>query len=284
MKKVPIGILDGGYEGINIFSNLCKMYPNESYIYINDVKNYPYEGKSTEDILSFVKKSVETLLSYEVGSIICVSASIHEYCSEYLSTLEVKYVSIVDSIIDYVNTNFDQKNMILLGKGYILKANMFQKNFRYNHLYNIPSDVLEKIIFEKKTKTAFSFQKVRETFHTIINKPIDLLIIIDSFLNNLNLEIKEYINAGTTLSLETILMDGLLDLGLETYTSGKGKKIILSHITKKEFKENAYWLVTKYKYVDLDADENKLNKKNLFAKIKKSRESQDENFDNKDDK
>ena len=123
---------------------------------------------------------------------------------------------------------FLEKNMILLGKGYILKANMFQKNFRYNHLYNIPSDVLEKIIFEKKTKTAFSFQKVRETFHTIINKPIDLLIIIDSFLNNLNLEIKEYINAGTTLSLETILMDGLLDLGLETYTSGKGKKIILT--------------------------------------------------------
>ena len=58
----------------------------------------------------------------------------------------------------------------------------------------------------------------------------------------------------------------------------------LNDLLKKEFKENAYWLVTKYKYVDLDADVNKLNKKNLFAKIKKSKESQDENFDNKDDK
>ena len=280
MKKVSIGILDGGYEGINIFSNLCKMYPNESYIYINDIKNYPYEGKETEVILDHVKKSVDTLLSYEVSSIICVSASIHEYCREYLETLDVKYVSIVDSIIDYVNVNFDQKNIGLIGKGYILSANMFQKNFRYNHLYSAASDDLEKLIFDKKTKTAFSFQKVRESLHSIINKQIDVLVIIDSFLDNLNIEIKEYINAGTILNVEKILMDNLIDLGLETYSSGKGKKIILSHLTKKDFKEKTYWINSNYKYIDLDMDKDKLKKFSLFNKIKLNNVP-NENIENK---
>ena len=39
MKKQPIGILDGGFEGINIFDNLSKSFPYETFVYINDPVN-----------------------------------------------------------------------------------------------------------------------------------------------------------------------------------------------------------------------------------------------------
>ena len=76
MKKQPIGILDGGFEGINIFESLSKNFPNEYFVYINDPKNYPYEGKEEKLIHEYVKKNIDKLLSLEVKCIICVNLSL----------------------------------------------------------------------------------------------------------------------------------------------------------------------------------------------------------------
>ena len=125
MKKQPIGILDGGFEGINIFDNLSKSFPYETFVYINDPVNYPYEGKEEELIHKHVTKNIDKLLSMDVKCIVCVNASIIEYCEDLLHNINVPTILIVDSIIDYVNLNFEQKNMAILGKEYILKANLF---------------------------------------------------------------------------------------------------------------------------------------------------------------
>ena len=258
MKKIPIGILDGGFEGINIFEKLSEKYLNESFIYINDIRNYPYEGKDIKIIIENVKKNVDVLISNNVESIICVSASIIEYCSEYLENYlkekNIRFVNIVESVIEYVNNNYDQKNMILLAKGYILKANIFQKNFRYNHLYNLPSDALEDIIYSKQTKTSKSFDKVLEVFRNLINKQIDLLIIVDSVLENLHLEIREYSNIANVIDLSELLFKCLLNKGLLTYNKGRGNKLIISYLPKKEFKEKTYWLKSSYKYQNIGSD------------------------------
>ena len=125
-KSTPIGILDGGVEGINIFNSLVKNYPNQSFIYINDFKNYPYEGLKEEDILEYVKSNIEILLNYHVSKIIVVNNSIIEYCDEYLKTLEIPVFRITDILIDYLNTNYEHKNILFLGKQYIIKANSIQ--------------------------------------------------------------------------------------------------------------------------------------------------------------
>jgi len=250
MKKQPIGILDGGFEGINIFENLVKKYPNESFIYINDIQNYPYEGKEIELINELVKKNIDELLARDVQCIICVNSSIIEYCIELFDNINIPKIMIVNSIINYVNLNFEQKNMVLLAKEYILKANLFQKNFRYNHLYNIASDELEDVIFDRNVKTAKSFAKTREVLKSAIGKDVDLFIIVDSFLENLNIEFKEYCNYTTFLDLTNIINGELLSKNFVFSTKGKGKKLILSNIDKKEFFKRVYW-IGKYNFEKL---------------------------------
>ena len=142
MNKLPIGIIDINVDGLYILNTLCNEFKNEDFLYINDLKNDPYEGKEPEVILNYVKKNVEKLLSQNIKLLIVINDSIIEYCSDYLSTLNIPIINIQKVIIDYVNKNFEQKNLILCAKDYILKANLYQKNFNYNHIYNIPSDNL----------------------------------------------------------------------------------------------------------------------------------------------
>lgn len=249
MKKAPIGILDGGFEGVNLFEQLSLKCPSETFIYINDVKNYPYEGKEEEEIISCVRKNVEVLLAYGVKAIICVNPSIMEYCSEYLNSIDVKVISIVESIINYVNANFEQKNIAIVAKQYILNANIFQKNFRYNRLYNIYSDKLENELFMKRIRTSSSFEVTKEVFRPIANKQVDLLVVVDSYINNFYLEFKEYVDYTSTLDLANIIYNNLLLSNIEFANKGHGRRIVISNIKSKEFKDATYWLNIKYRFV-----------------------------------
>lgn len=249
-KKAPIGIIDGGIEGINIFEKLSKKYPNEMFIYINDLANYPYEEKDDEIILANVTKNINILLTYEVSLIIVVNNSIIEYCDEYLKTLPVPVVKINEVIIDYVNTNYEHKNVLLLAKQYLIKANLYQKNIKYNHLYNVSSDELEKIIIDKKVKTAVSFSKLRELMIQSNCKDLNILVIIDSYLSNLRIEFNEYISCNEIIDLPLIVGTKIEDY-LDHELKNRKKSLIICNYSKKDFTKYVYWLNCKYKYLKL---------------------------------
>ncbi|HPB49285.1 MAG TPA: hypothetical protein PK334_03160, partial [Bacilli bacterium] len=132
MNKLAIGILDSGYEGLTLFEELVREYRYESFLYINDIQNMPYEGKKAEDIQKAVQKNIDSLLSQGIKLLLVVSDIIVEHCQGLLNSLEIPVINIVNSIIEYVNTNFEQKDLILLIKQEVIKANLYQKNFRYN--------------------------------------------------------------------------------------------------------------------------------------------------------
>ena len=58
MNKRPIGIIDINVDGLYILNSLTKEFKNEDFIYINDIKNYPYEGREQEEIVKFVTENV----------------------------------------------------------------------------------------------------------------------------------------------------------------------------------------------------------------------------------
>ena len=248
-KSTPIGILDGGVEGINIFSALCKKYPNQTFFYVNDLKNYPYEEKSQNDIIGYVKKNVEYLISLNVSKIIVVNNSIIEYCDEYLKSIGLPVIYITDIIINYLNENYEHKNMLFLAKQYIIKANLYQKNIKYNHLYNVSSDELDEIVLKHKTKTAKSFEKVREVLWTVHNREYNILIYVDSYLSNLRIEFNEYSTSNDILDLSDLVVKTVLNE--VDNTKRNNGNLIISNIEKNEFLEIANWLDCKYKYIKL---------------------------------
>ena len=62
MNKRPIGIIDINVDGLYILNSLAKEFKNEDFIYINDIKNFPYEGREQEEIVKLVTENVEKLL------------------------------------------------------------------------------------------------------------------------------------------------------------------------------------------------------------------------------
>lgn len=251
MNKRPIGIIDINVEGLYILNSLTKEFKNEDFIYINDIKNYPYEGREREEIVKFVTSNVEKLLEQNIKMLVVISDTIIEYCLDYLQTLNIPVINIVQSIISFVNKNYEQKNLALLAKSYILKANLYQKNFNYNHMYNIASEELENIIALNKTKTSKSFKTTFELFKNSPKKEYNLLIITAPWMELVKTEILEYLEVDEFIKLGNVLTDDIKKVNTEIYNRGKGKITVLSNVEKKEFVELTKWFTLKYKYIQM---------------------------------
>lgn len=65
MRKQPIGVLDSGVGGLTVTKTLLEKLPNESFIYIGDVKGYPYGDKTLLQSQEFILKATDFL--YEQG-------------------------------------------------------------------------------------------------------------------------------------------------------------------------------------------------------------------------
>jgi len=260
MKKNPIGILDESIHGINFFKFICEKYKYEDFIYVNDLKNYPYEGREEEAINKLVSEKIDFLLNAEVKAIIVISNAIVEYCSDYLNKLSIPVIRIDEAVIDYINKKYDQKNIVLFGKDSIIKANIYQKNFKYNHLYSVFSDDFEEIILNKQVKTSVSFNKMKEVTKHINNRDIDIFLMLESYLENLYTEINEYVKTKNIGSLSEIIIENAIDKKIFEYQKSSGIRIICSDIAEKDFRKLTYWIDLKYKYYFTDVYNEKINK------------------------
>lgn len=248
MNKLAIGILDSGYEGLTLFEELVREYRYETFIYINDIHNLPYEGQTVEAINKAVQKNIDILRSQGIKMLVVVSDLIVEHCQELLNSLEIPVINVVSAIIEYVNNNFEQKDLILLIKQEVIKANLYQKNFRYNHLFSINSTELTKIILNKQIKTSNSFFASKEVFKNHYRRKVDLLIISESYLLKLKTEIDEYLDVLEVISLLDVFQVQIDRLDEILEKKGKRKTMIISDLGKKEFYQQAYWLAGKYVY------------------------------------
>lgn len=226
MKKPPIGILDMGIDNISILNMLFSEFKSEHFIYINDLECPDYEGLEIEVIHNRVKKNVEILLSNHVKLIVVVSNTIVEYCNDYLNEIYVPVINIVDTIVNYVNEFYEHKNMAFLASDNIIKANIYQKNFRYNHLYNIISDKMDELIVKNKMKTNESFMTTKDLFKQVIRKGLDVVIPTTCNQLLLSTEINEFVKETEIISLPKLFVEKIRAALLTTENfnnKGKGK-------------------------------------------------------------
>lgn len=244
-NSTSIGLLDGGFEGINIFNDLTRKYPSQSFIYVNDATFFKGDISDTEELNLHTKTNIDFLLNKGVKIIICLSYELMTLCKELFDSLNIAIYYLTSNIIEYVNNKYEHKNICFLAKENVLKDNIFQRDFKYNRLYNIPCDELEELIMNKKTKTALSFEKVRNICKNVIDKPIDSLVFLDSILSYLKIEFKEYITYKEIVDLSEV---AILKIKNKFTTIGKAKNIIASTIMKNEFLDNNFVIKSKYKY------------------------------------
>lgn len=252
-NSTPIGLLDGGFEGINIFNELTRKYPAQSFIYINDAKFFNGDISDTEELNLHIKANIDCLLNKGVKIIICLSYELMILCKELFDSSNFIIYYLSNNLIEYVNNKYEHKNIAFLAKESILKENIFQKDFKYNHLYNIPCDDLEKLIMNKQTKTALSFETVKNVCKNSMNKQLDAIVFLDSILSYLKIEFKEYITYKEIVDLSEI---AILKIKNKLVTVGKSQNYIISSVTKNEFLDNKFVIKNKYKYSSMTYENN----------------------------
>jgi glutamate racemase len=226
MIKTPIGILDMGIDNTSILNYLASEFKSEHFIYVNDLECPDYEGLEVDLIYERVKNNVQFLMSKNVKLIIVVSNTIIEYCKDYFNEINVPVINIVDTIINYVNDNYEHKNMVFLSRDNIMKSNMYQKHLRYNHLYNIVCDKLDELVIKNKMKTNDSFVGTKEIFKTVLKKDVDIIIPTTVNIMLLTTEINEYMRDTEIVCLPQLFIEKIkaaLITNENMNLKGKGK-------------------------------------------------------------
>jgi len=202
-----------------------------------------------------VSENINYLLSKDVNVIVIVSDSIIEYCEDLISEIKIPIVNIVDECINYVNENYEYKNLGFLATSSIIEANIYQKNFRYNHLYNMYGDNLKQLIRNQLVKTTETFQEAKTVIAPVYKKDLDL--IIPSLINYLMVktEINEFLKDVDIVPIDKVICDKIKDIiykDQELPIKGKGKTFICLNQENLDLNQLNRLVKVKYQIININ--------------------------------
>lgn len=91
MDNRAIGVFDSGLGGLTALSELKKILPNESFVYLGDLKRVPYGDKSYDELLDCARDDFSFLLKKDVKAILVACGTV----SSNLSTEQFKAVPVL---------------------------------------------------------------------------------------------------------------------------------------------------------------------------------------------
>lgn len=235
--KKTIGVLDLNIDNISFLNVLRNKFVNDDIYYINDLTIENIDEMDVEDINKNINNLIIYLMSKQIDILVVVSDNIVEYCEELLNSLSVPVIQIVNETINYVNENYEYKNIGFLSTTSMIKANIYQKNLRYNHLYNMNGDDLKDLIRNHLVKTTESFQEVKTVIAPVFKKDLD--IVIPSLVNYLMVttEINEFLKDVEVIKIDELLCNSIqkqLYKLQELPIKGKGKTYLCLNDTVDE--------------------------------------------------
>lgn len=169
-------VLDMGINGSYALNLLKKELSEETIVYINDLEISNYEGMEFYEIEKRIEYLIERVKKYSPKLLIIINDTLIEYGREMFDKLNVKKVYIVDEIINYVNENYELKNMAFFAPQGIIESNMYQKNFKYTRLYNLNADNVMESLNNALMKTSSSFREMKMALLPVYKKELDVVI------------------------------------------------------------------------------------------------------------
>lgn len=93
-KNEYIAVFDSGLGGISVLKELCKLMPQEQYLYFGDSANAPYGAKTTEEVRNLTLEAAEMLMSRHVKALVvacntATAAAINDLRERYPETIIV---------------------------------------------------------------------------------------------------------------------------------------------------------------------------------------------------
>ncbi|MGY3383565.1 glutamate racemase [Paenibacillus polymyxa] len=88
VSSLKIGFFDSGLGGVTVLSEALRRLPNENFVYMADTLHVPYGTKTPQEVLGYVKASVQTILKEDIKALViacntATSIAVAELRKEY---------------------------------------------------------------------------------------------------------------------------------------------------------------------------------------------------------
>ena len=115
LKNKPIGILDSGVGGLTVASTLLKELPDEQFLYIGDVKGYPYGDKSQEDAREYILEATDYLVNQGVKLIVfacntATAAALNDAKEKY----DIPIIGVIEPTARHAARTTENNHILLL--------------------------------------------------------------------------------------------------------------------------------------------------------------------------
>lgn len=110
-----IGIFDSGSGGLGVMAEIRRRLPRADFVYLGDIKNAPYGGRSREELGALTVLDIERLLAEGVTKIVSACNSVSaSMMLPMLSILGVRPFDLVEMVGPTVKALHNEKRKILL--------------------------------------------------------------------------------------------------------------------------------------------------------------------------
>ena len=76
MDRRPIGVFDSGLGGLTVLKELCRVLPNENFIYFGDTGRVPYGSRSTETITKYARQDMRFLQTFDIKAVVVACCTV----------------------------------------------------------------------------------------------------------------------------------------------------------------------------------------------------------------
>lgn len=126
----PIGIFDSGVGGLTVASAINQLLPHEQLIYFGDTAHTPWGTQSQASIQNYATRITKYLLNRNCKVIVvaCNSASAAALKQvEAVAAGKALVYNVIDPVISYLQTNFQQHKVGLIGTKQTIQSNTYAK-------------------------------------------------------------------------------------------------------------------------------------------------------------
>ena len=181
MDTRPIGIFDSGIGGLTVLKELEQVIPNEKFIYLGDILNFPYGEKSKEKIILFSKKNIEYLISQNVKMIVIACGTATSQALEEMKRLfDIPIIGIIEPTTEYVR-KMNYKEIGVIATSGTIRSGAWEKSLKEKNpninVINKACPLLASIAEEGKAKSKESLLAIHEYMEVFKEKNIHTIIL-----------------------------------------------------------------------------------------------------------
>lgn len=233
VNNLPIGVFDSGVGGLTVLSKLRDLLPNESFIYIADLKNCPYGVKPTEDIKKIVIGVAKKLEEMNVKLIVVACNTASLFLDDIKKSVHIPVIGVID-ITCGAALEENKKNYGVIATNATISNERYQ-SILINSSKNcqaVPSSILVDLVENHLKDVKYKEKIIKQIIDKFDKNHLEVLILgcthFEILLEEIKKELKEtiIITSSSPVAkfmlnyLHTNLIESENRLFIKLYTTG----------------------------------------------------------------